>query len=195
MRGGHRGPARQEALRQQMAVGRVFDAEDFVEVAHVHFMADTESLGESGVECLESIARLPEDERRVRVPTVTDPRGIDFCAYRRLRQEERMAALERPAHALCGESYVGRVLVLNTAKGGVATSWMLREMCALGMGPAALLLNRANPIMAQGAAFANLPFVDRFECDITDAIATGDRRPSRLRSGLGRGDGGGGLLG
>ena len=96
---GRRGPARQEAIRQQMAVGRVFDAEDFVEVAHVHLMADTESLGESGVEWLESIARLPEAERRVRVPTVTDPRGIDFCAYRKLKQEERMAALERRAIA------------------------------------------------------------------------------------------------
>ena len=96
---GRRGPARQEAIRQQMAVGRVFDAEDFVEVAHVHLMADTESLGESGVEWLESIARLPEAERRVRVPTVTDPRGIDFRAYRKLKQEERMAALERRAIA------------------------------------------------------------------------------------------------
>ena len=81
----------------------------------------------------------------------------------------------RPAHKLHGESYVGRILVLNTAKGGVATSWMLREMCARGMGPAALLLNLANPIMAQGAAFADLAFMDRFECDVTEAIATGDR--------------------
>ena len=96
---GRHGPARREALRQQMEVGRVFDAEDFVEVAHAHLMADTESLGESGVEWLEAIARLPEAERRVRVPTVTDPRGIDFCTYRQLRQEERMAVLERRAIA------------------------------------------------------------------------------------------------
>ena len=96
---GAQGPARRDALRQQMAVGRVFDAGDFVEVAHVHLMADTESLGESGVEWLETIARMPEGHRRVRVPTVTDPRGIDLCAYRRLGQEERMAALERRAIA------------------------------------------------------------------------------------------------
>lgn len=80
----------------------------------------------------------------------------------------------RPAHALCGERYVGRILVLNTAKGGVATSWMLREMCSRGMAPAALLLNNANPIMAQGAAFADLPFMDRFDEDITSYIRTGD---------------------
>ena len=80
----------------------------------------------------------------------------------------------RPAHALYGESYVGRILVLNTAKGGVATAWMLREMCSRGMAPAALLLNRANPIMVQGAAFADLPFIDRFEVDITRRLHTGD---------------------
>lgn len=81
----------------------------------------------------------------------------------------------RPAHALYGEGYVGRILVLNTAKGGVASSWMLREMSARGMAPAALLLNSTNPIMAQGAAFAALPFMDRFEVDITSAIRSGER--------------------
>jgi uncharacterized protein len=81
----------------------------------------------------------------------------------------------RAAHKLYGESYVGRILVLNTAKGGVATAWMLREMKSRGMAPAALLLNSANPIMAQGAAFAELAFMDRFEIDITEAIKTGDR--------------------
>ena len=81
----------------------------------------------------------------------------------------------RPGHALYGESYVDRVLVLNTAKGGVATSWMLREMRRRGMAPAALLLNSTNPIMVQGAAFAELPFMDRFEVDVTTAIHTGDR--------------------
>ena len=64
--------------------------------------------------------------------------------------------------------------MLDTAKGGVATAWMLREMCSRGMAPAALLLNRANPIMVQGAAFAGLPFIDRFEVDITRSLHTGE---------------------
>jgi predicted aconitase with swiveling domain len=80
----------------------------------------------------------------------------------------------RPSHTLYGESYVGRILVLNAAKGGVASAWMLREMVQKGKAPLALLLNNANPVMAQGAAFANLPFLDRFETDITAAIHTGD---------------------
>ncbi|MFQ6021887.1 MAG: aconitase X swivel domain-containing protein [Acidiferrobacterales bacterium] len=81
----------------------------------------------------------------------------------------------RKAHQLYGQSYVGKILVLNMAKGGVATSWMLREMKSRDMAPAALLLNSANPIMAQGAAFAELAFIDRFEVDITEVINTGDR--------------------
>ena len=81
----------------------------------------------------------------------------------------------RPGHALCGESYVGRILVLKAAKGGVATAWMLHAMAARAMAPAALLLNFANPIMAQGAALAGLPLIDRFETDITAVLQTGDR--------------------
>ena len=68
----------------------------------------------------------------------------------------------------------GRILVLNAAKGGVASAWMLREMARKEMAPLALLLNDANPVMAQGAAFAQLPLIDRFDTDITAAIASGD---------------------
>ena len=99
--------------------------------------------------------------------------GDDFSARYDLDRIE--GVFSRPAHKLCGESYVGKILVLNTAKGGVATAWMLYEMKSRGMAPAALLLNAANPIMAQGAALADLPFMDRFETDITAAIATGDK--------------------
>ncbi|MGI9334647.1 MAG: aconitase X swivel domain-containing protein [Gammaproteobacteria bacterium] len=97
----------------------------------------------------------------------------DFSA--RYDLDRIRGTFSRPAHALYGESYVGRVLVLNTAKGGVATAWMLREMCSRAMAPAALILNRANPIMVQGAAFANLSFIDRFDVDITAEIASGER--------------------
>lgn len=96
----------------------------------------------------------------------------DFSA--RYDLDRVRGVFSRPSHKLYGASYVGRILVLNTAKGGVATAWMLHEMTAREVAPAALLLNAANPIMAQGAAFADLPFMDRFETDITKAIATGD---------------------
>src|SRR3974377_2617277 len=79
----------------------------------------------------------------------------------------------RPQHKLAGESYVGRILVLDAAKGGVATAWMLHEMKARGVVPAALVLNRVNPIMVQGAALAEFTMISGFDCDITKAIANG----------------------
>jgi hypothetical protein len=79
----------------------------------------------------------------------------------------------RPEHKLAGQSYRDRVLVLDAAKGGVATAWMLYEMKARGMMPAALVLNRVNPIMVQGAALADFTMISGFDCDITAAIANG----------------------
>jgi predicted aconitase len=97
MLAGEFGPVRRWAITHQIAVGEFFDAPDFVAVSQAHIMADTESLGEAGVRFLEGLAAAPEAERRVRVPTITDPRGIDFAVYRRLGQSEWMAALETRA--------------------------------------------------------------------------------------------------
>jgi predicted aconitase with swiveling domain len=91
----------------------------------------------------------------------------------------------RPAHKLYGQSYLDKVLVLVTAKGGVATAWMLQEMAARGMAPKALLMNQANTILAQGAAFADMALCDRFaDGDVTRLIATGDRLTVRPQQGL-----------
>jgi hypothetical protein len=79
----------------------------------------------------------------------------------------------RPAHKLVGQSYVGRILVVETAKGGVASAWMLHEMKARGMSPLAYVFNSVNPILAQGAALAHLPMLAGFDEDITKAIPNG----------------------
>lgn len=96
----------------------------------------------------------------------------DFSA--RYDLDRIRGVFSRPSHRLNGQSYVGRILVLNTAKGGVATAWMLLDMVSRGLAPAALILNRANPIMVQGAAFADLPLMHGFEVDIPSQIASGD---------------------
>jgi len=81
----------------------------------------------------------------------------------------------RPAHKLHGKNYVGAILVLQTAKGGVASAWMLREMTSRNMAPKAIIFDRTNTILAQGAAFADMTMVDRFEAgDPTTLIRTGD---------------------
>ena len=75
MLAGALGAVQRWAISHQVAVGEFFDAADFVPVSQAHVMADTESLGEAGVRFLEGLAGAPEAERRVRVPTITDPRG------------------------------------------------------------------------------------------------------------------------
>jgi predicted aconitase with swiveling domain len=89
--------------------------------------------------------------------------------------DRKRGTFSRPSHALAGQSFAGKILVLDQAKGGVATAWMLHEMKSRGVVPLALVFNRVNPILAQGAAFGGVTMVDRFEGDVTDLIRTGDR--------------------
>ena len=79
----------------------------------------------------------------------------------------------RPAHKLAGQSYVGKILVLDTSKGGVASAWMLREMASRGVIPLAIVFNSVNPILAQGAAFGDITLLAGFDCDVTAAVPHG----------------------
>src|SRR6202047_1087315 len=99
MRAGGLGPLRQWGIEHQIKVGRYLRASRFVPVSQAHIMADTESLGEAGVAWLEGWAKLPSQQRRVRVPTITDPRGTDFAAAARLKQQPWMIERERRAIA------------------------------------------------------------------------------------------------
>lgn len=109
-------------------------------------------------------------------PTVRAPALVaddNFSA--RYDLDRARGIFSRPTHKLFGASYVDRILVLKTAKGGVASAWMLRDMVVRGLAPTALVFNSVNPILAQGAAFADLSLVDRFEDgDITTLVRTGD---------------------
>jgi predicted aconitase with swiveling domain len=88
--------------------------------------------------------------------------------------DRKHGIFSRPSHKLAGQSYVDRILVLDSAKGGVATAWMLSEMKARGIVPRGLIFNRVNPILAQGAAFGAVALVDRFHGDVTQLFRTGD---------------------
>lgn len=111
MLAGALGPVRRWAAEHQLMVGRFFDAENLVPVGQAHIMADTEATGPSGVAFLEEFARAPREERRVRIPTITDPRGVDFKAYERLKQTQGMVDLE--ARLIAAFEALG-VLMTNT---------------------------------------------------------------------------------
>src|SRR5260370_42530369 len=94
LRAGAFGRAAQWAIEHQIEVGRYLGARDFVAVSQAPVMADTESLGAAGVEWLERLGRLPAQERRVRIPTITDPPATHLAAPHKLKPQPRMVDLE-----------------------------------------------------------------------------------------------------
>lgn len=87
---------------------------------------------------------------------------------------DRIAGVfSRPSHKLVGQSYVGRILVLDTSKGGVASAWMLREMASRGVMPLAIVFNSVNPILVQGAAFGEISMLAGFDGDVTAQVPHG----------------------
>ena len=88
--------------------------------------------------------------------------------------DRERGVFSRPAHDLHGQSLVGRVLVFPTAKGGVASSWMLREMASRQVAPLALIFTRTNPVMVQGAVLAGIPILHRLTPDPAVTIRSGD---------------------
>jgi len=89
---------------------------------------------------------------------------------------DRIAGVfSRPTHKLAGQSYVGRILVLDTSKGGVASAWMLAEMRSRDKVPLAIVFNTVNPILVQGAALGDIPMLAGFDEDVTAAIPNGAR--------------------
>lgn len=91
------GPVAQRALQHQLLVGNFFHAADFVPVTQAHIMADTESLGEAGVRWLETMAAETQGQHRMRIPSITDPRGTDFSKAAFLQQSLLMLSLEQRA--------------------------------------------------------------------------------------------------
>jgi predicted aconitase with swiveling domain len=87
---------------------------------------------------------------------------------------DRIAGIfSRPSHKLAGQSYVGKILVLDTAKGGVASAWMLAEMQSRDKAPLAIVFNTVNPILAQGVALANITMLAGFDADETTLVPHG----------------------
>lgn len=82
--------------------------------------------------------------------------------------------ISRESHDLYGESVVGRILVVSTAKGGTATGWRLLDLVARGTAPSALVFRTTNPVMVQGAVLAGIAIMHRLEPDPLDVLATGD---------------------
>ncbi len=87
---------------------------------------------------------------------------------------DRVASMfSRPAHKLAGRSYIDRILVLDTAKGGVASAWMLHEIEIARVEPARIRVQLGQSDPRTGRRLRDLPMLAGFDVDITGAIADG----------------------
>ena len=81
----------------------------------------------------------------------------------------------QPTHPDFGVSIAGKVLVLPSTIGSSSSSAIMLELIREGVAPAAIILSKADAILALGAVVAGeleLPMLPVLRCDI-DAFETG----------------------
>lgn len=83
-----------------------------------------------------------------------------------------------------GQTLAGKVLVFRTGRGGTIAPYMLYEAHKNGVAPAAILCNEADLLTLECALTVNIPIMDRFDCDITELLKTGDNIISNVNGTL-----------
>lgn len=83
--------------------------------------------------------------------------------------------ISRIGHSAEGESLRDRIVVIPTAKGGVAGGWAFFDLSSKGFAPRALVFGKLNPVMVQGAVLAGLTISEGWSEDPLACLRTGDR--------------------
>jgi predicted aconitase with swiveling domain len=81
--------------------------------------------------------------------------------------------ISRIGHSAEGESIRDRILVIPTAKGGVAGGWAFFDLLNKQLAPKGLVFGKLNPVMVQGAVLARIPITEGWDEDLTAAIVNG----------------------
>ncbi len=82
--------------------------------------------------------------------------------------------ISRRGHSAEGQAIKDKILIIPTAKGGVAAGWAFRELVFNGFAPKAFVFGKLNPVMVQGAVFAGLPITEGWTPNALDVLKTGD---------------------
>lgn len=82
--------------------------------------------------------------------------------------------ISRRGHSAEGHSIHNKILVIPTAKGGVAGGWAFFDAREKGFAPKALVFGKLNPVMVQGAVLAKLPITEGWSQNAVETIHTGD---------------------
>lgn len=77
-------------------------------------------------------------------------------------------------HDLVGQSMKGKVFVFPNGRGSTGASYYFYQLVKGGGGPVAMIMNKADTIVAAGAIMSDVPTVDALENGAYDTIETGD---------------------
>ena len=108
-------------------------------------------------------------------PTVEGEAVVyDEGFYPRYDLDRWSGVITKPGHRLEGVNIRDKILFFATAKGGIAAGWALYDIKAKGIAPKALVFGVTNPVMVQGAVFANLAITEGWPANLRECIRTGD---------------------
>ena len=82
--------------------------------------------------------------------------------------------ITKPGHKLEGENIRDKILFFPSAKGGIAAGWAFYDIRHKGIAPKALVFGVTNPVMVQGAVFANIPITEGWSPNPLEHIGSGD---------------------
>jgi len=82
--------------------------------------------------------------------------------------------ITKPGHKLEGTQIRDKILFFPTAKGGIAAGWAFYDIKCKGIAPRALVFGVTNPVMVQGAVFADMTITEGWSRPPREVIETGD---------------------
>lgn len=82
--------------------------------------------------------------------------------------------ISKIGHSLEGRCIRDKILVIPSAKGGVAAGWAFADIMEKGFALKALVFGRLNPVMVQGAVFAGVTITEGWTPDAMQVIVSGD---------------------
>jgi len=88
--------------------------------------------------------------------------------------DPRSGVVIENGHELKGQSISGKVLVFPRGKGSTVGSYVIYGLRKYGTAPVAIVNIETEPIIIGGCVLANIPLVDKLDCNPVEAIQSGD---------------------
>lgn len=82
--------------------------------------------------------------------------------------------ITKPGHKLEGVNIRDKICFFPTAKGGIAAGWAFYDIKGKNIAPRAFIFGVTNPVMVQGAVFANITITEGLSRNPAEVIRNGD---------------------